>query len=297
MARQADSRTALRRMSLFATILTVAGHIWLGFEQSWAQVVITLLVAYATELLLETVDARANGRAPRFSGGPASLFSFLLSSHLTGLSVALLLYTGRQLSPMVFATVAGICSKYLFRAPVDGKSRHFFNPSNFGISAALLLFPTIGVAPPYQFTANVDGVLDWAVPLVIVAIGTFLNLRFTGRMPLIFAWLAAFAGQAALRAALFATPVAAGLMPVTGLAFQLYTLYMITDPATTPSDRRGQVLFGLGVAAVYGALQLLHVVFGLFFALTIVSAVRGLWLYRAALQAPARVQPLPKGGA
>jgi enediyne biosynthesis protein E5 len=62
----------------------------------------------------------------------------------------------------------------------------------------------------------------------------------------------------------------------------------VTDPATTPSTVRGQVAFGAGVAAAYGALMSLHVVFGLFFALTFVCAVRGgllqaqAWLARPA---------------
>ena len=63
---------------------------------------------------------------------------------------------------------------------------------------------------------------------------------------------------------------------MTGVAFILYTFYMVTDPATTPSGRRDQIGFGLSVAAVYGLLMVMHVVFGLFFALTIVCAVRGL---------------------
>ncbi|HZT57801.1 MAG TPA: hypothetical protein VFA21_04160, partial [Pyrinomonadaceae bacterium] len=50
-------------------------------------------------------------------------------------------------------------------------------------------------------------------------------------------------------------------------------------PATTPSRRRGQILFGAGVAAAYGFLVVCHVVFGLFFALTIVCALRGAGLY------------------
>jgi hypothetical protein len=66
---------------------------------------------------------------------------------------------------------------------------------------------------------------------------------------------------------------------MTGVAFILYTFYMVTDPATTPSGRREQIAFGVSVAAVYGVLMVAHVVFGLFFALTIVCAVRGLGIY------------------
>ena len=59
------------------------------------------------------------------------------------------------------------------------------------------------------------------------------------------------------------------------IAFILFTLYMIPDPATTPINAWRQALFGFSVAAVYGILQVLHIVFGLFFALVIVCAIRG----------------------
>jgi Na+-translocating ferredoxin:NAD+ oxidoreductase RnfD subunit len=70
---------------------------------------------------------------------------------------------------------------------------------------------------------------------------------------------------------------------MTGVAFILYTFYMVTDPATTPSKPRAQVIFGLAVAAAYAVLMLMHAVFGLFFALTIISALRALMIYASNL--------------
>ena len=92
--------------------------------------------------------------------------------------------------------------------------------------------------------------------------------------------------------------MAAALNPMTGLAFVLFTFYMVTDPATTPTSTRNQIAFGAAVAIAYGLLVKMHVVFGLFFALSVVSCARGLWLYwlawstvrhRVVLQAPAAV--------
>jgi len=140
----------------------------------------------------------------------------------------------------------------------------------------LLVFAWVSIAPPYQFTENMTGVGDWILPAIIVCTGTFLNARFTHRLPLIAAWLGGFIAQAFLRSLFFDIPLEAALVPMTGVAFILYTFYMVTDPATTPSGRRDQIGFGLSVAAVYGLLMVMHVVFGLFFALTIVCAVRGL---------------------
>jgi hypothetical protein len=191
----------------------------------------------------------------------------------------MLLYANERLGPVIFASVVAICSKCLLRVPTERGTRHFFNPSNFGITVTLLSFAWVSVAPPYQFTENMTGIGDWILPAVIVCTGTFLNARFTRRLPLIAAWLGGFIAQAALRSFFLDTPFEAGLIPMTGVAFILYTFYMVTDPATTPAGRREQIAFGLSVAAVYGLLMVTHVVFGLFFSLTIVCAVRGLWTY------------------
>jgi hypothetical protein len=67
-------------------------------------------------------------------------------------------------------------------------------------------------------------------------------------------------------------------MPMTSAAFIVFTLYMIPDPATTPLKPWRQAFFGFAVAMVYGWIQLLHLVFGLFFALLTVCAVRGISL-------------------
>ncbi len=270
----------LRRFAVAITVLNILGHIFFGFEQSWAHPFVALASAYSVELLLEFVDARCNRRALRFMGGGARKFvEFLLSAHITGLACAMLLYTNERFGPVIFASVVAICSKAVLRVPVGPGTRHFLNPSNFGISVTLIVFSWVSVAPPYQFTENMTGAGDWILPAVIVCTGTFLNARFTRRLPLIAAWLSGFVGQAALRNLLFDTPFGAALVPMTGVAFILYTFYMVTDPATTPDGRREQIFFGLSVAAVYGLLVVTHVVFGLFFALTIVCAVRGLWIY------------------
>jgi hypothetical protein len=159
-----------------------------------------------------------------------------------------------------------------------GPPRHFLNPSNTGIATTLLLFPSVGIAPPYHFTEYLGSVGDALLPAVIILSGTFLNARFTQRLPLILGWLGGFALQAILRAAIQGTPYPAGLDPMTGMAFTLFTFYMISDPATTPSEGKAQFGFGVAVAAAYAVLMLFHVVFGLFFALFAVCALRGLML-------------------
>jgi Na+-translocating ferredoxin:NAD+ oxidoreductase RnfD subunit len=196
----------------------------------------------------------------------------------------MLLYAAEQLWVVAFAASVAIASKYILRLPVgdDGGTRHFYNPSNFGIALTLALFPMVGIAPPYQFAENISGALDWLLPLIVITTGTLINRKFTQRLPLICAWLAAFALQALIRALIHGGPILAGLAPMTGFAFILFTFYMVTDPATTPEGRWQQCCFGAFVGAAYGLLMELHIVFGLFFALVLASTARGAILLLAA---------------
>jgi hypothetical protein len=270
---------ALRRFALAITTFNILGHTVLGFEQAWIHPLVALATGYAMELLLEHIDARAQGRRLRFEWRPGSLVDFLLPAHISSLAVAMLLYPNARILPIVFGTAAAIGSKYLFRVTYQGRARHFFNPSNFGISVTLLTFHWVGIAPPYMFTENLRDAGDWILPAILVCTGSFLNARFTKRWPLIAAWLATFALQGALRSLTGTTTLVAALAPMTGLAFLLFTFYMVSDPSTTPSSPRGQVLFGAGVAVTYGLLISSHVVFTLFLALSIVCIVRGAGLF------------------
>lgn len=283
----------LRRFAVAISILNLLGHFWFGFEQSWAQLFVSLGAAYATELGLEWLDARTNRRTPAFSGGLVPLANFLLSAHITALAVAMLLYANDRLWVIAFASATAIASKSIFRVAVGKATRHLFNPSNLGITVTLLLFPWVGIAPPYHFTENLPPAGRWILPGIIVASGTFLNWRFTRKIPLIVTWLSCFFLQAALRHWLFDTSLTGALMPMTGMAFILFTFYMLTDPGTTPAKTLRQVVFGAAVAFAYCACMLLHIVFGLFFALTAVCSVRGILLYTSAWRrqhAPAPVK-------
>jgi len=275
----------LWRFAIAISTLNLLGHTWLGFEQSWAHPLVGLAAAYAMELGIETIDAFLNRRPLRYLGSSRLFVEFLLSAHITGLAVSMLLYSSQRFWVIAFAAAAAIASKAIFRVAVAPAAaaapvaRHFLNPSNFGIALTLALFPWVGIAPPYHFTENAGTVFHWVLPLLIFASGSLLNTKFTERMPLIAAWGFGFAAQAVLRSAVQGLPIAAALLPMTGLAFILFSFYMVTDPATTPSRPAAQVAFGLSVAAVYCALMLLHIVFGLFFSLVIVTAIRGVWLF------------------
>src|SRR5439155_12483680 len=128
----------LRRFAVAITTLNVFGHTVLGFEQPWIVPFVVLATAYALEIAIEAVDARACERRAKFSGGFRPLVDFLLPAHISALAVGMLIYANEHLWVMAFASAVAIASKALFRvrvgvAPPGGAQRtaHFFNPSNF----------------------------------------------------------------------------------------------------------------------------------------------------------------------
>jgi len=127
---------------------------------------------------------------------------------------------------------------------------------------------------------NLEPVFDAAN--VLPPITAYYVMR-VGRLPLVAAWVTGFVLQGQFRAFLSGTPHLVPFTPMTSAAFIVFTLYMVPDPATTPLKPLRQALFGFSVAMVYGALQMMHKVFGLFFALLIVCAIRGLSLHIYAL--------------
>lgn len=271
---------ALRRFAFGITTLNTLGHLWLGFEVAYFYPLVALATAYSLELTLESIDARLHNRKPAFAGGLRKLVDFLLPAHISGMAVSMLLYSGNRVAPIVFAAAVAVLSKFIFRAPTKNGPRHFYNPSNSGIGLTLLLFPDfVSVAPPYQFTENLVSTGDWVIIGIIIVAGSMLNGFFTLRLPLILGWVGGFAAQAVIRGLFFDFRLPAALLVMTGPTFILFSFYMISDPGTTPTDARRQVLFGASVALLYGVFNVLNLVFGFFISLAIVCTCRGIGLY------------------
>lgn len=284
--------TALRRFAISITIFNIVGFTLLGFEQPWAWPFIALLTAYTTELVLERVGAWAEQRSPRYAGnGLRGLVEFLYPAHITGLALNMLIYVNDRVWVMMLGVFIAVSAKWVLRAPVRGKLRHYMNPSNFGIAMILVLFPAWGsIAPPYHFTEKVDHWVGWLIVAAIVTSGTMLNAKLTGRMWLIFGWLSFFVLQAVVRGLLFGTSIPGALAMGTGVAFILYTNYMVTDPGTTPSKPVSQFVFGAGIAVMYGFFMVAHIAYGLFFATAAVCLIRGLFLWSLHFHTKARLQ-------
>jgi enediyne biosynthesis protein E5 len=281
---------ALRNFALSISVFNVFGYTLLGFEQPWLWPFIAVLTAYTTEIVFETISAWSGRRTPRYlGGGLRGMYEFLLPAHITALAVNMLLYANNQIWPVVFGVIVGVSGKHILQAPIAGRVRHYMNPSNLGITVTLLCFGSwVSIAPPYEFTENANTYFRVMIPIVIVTAGTVINAMLTRKTALIVGWLGGFAIQAFLRHWIWHVSLYSALGVMTGVAFVLFTNYMISDPGTTPFKARAQFMFGGSVAAVYAVLMLFNVVYTLFFATAIVCALRGLGWWGAHLIKRAR---------
>ncbi|MFI6422842.1 hypothetical protein ACIBG6_36315 [Streptomyces sp. NPDC050842] len=268
---------ALRNFAISISVFNIFGYTLLGFEQPWLWPILAVLCGYTTELTLEMISAWAYKRAPRFRGrGVRGVYEFLLPAHITSLAVSMLTYGNDLFLPILFGVVVGVGGKHVFQAPIAGRMRHYMNPSNFGITVSLLCFGTwFSIAPPYQFTEHANNFFRVAIPLIIATAGTVINALLTKRVALIVGWLGGFAIQGVIRHFVWDVAVYSAVGVMSGVAFVLFTNYMISDPGTTPTKARNQFMFGASVAMVYGVLMVFNVVYTLFFAVTIVCGLRG----------------------
>jgi hypothetical protein len=269
---------ALRNFAISLSVFNIIGYAYLGFEQPWLWPFLAIATGYTTELVLEAISAWSEGRAPRYKGkGMRGLYEFLLPAHITSLAVNMLLYANDLWWPVMFGVVVAVGQKHVLKAPINGRWRHYMNPSNFGISVTLLCFGSwVSIAPPYQFTEYANTMFRVLIPLIIIGAGTVINAVLTRRVMLIMGWAGGFAIQALVRNAIWDTPLFTGLGVMSGVAFVLFTNYMITDPGTSPSKGRPQFIFGAGLSVIYGILMVFNVVYTLFFATAILCGIRGM---------------------
>jgi hypothetical protein len=274
---------ALRNFAISISVLNVFGYAWLGFEQPWLWPILAVLVGYTTEIVFETISSWVYRRQPKFRGnGPRGVYEALLPAHITALAVNMLLYCNNQFWPVAFGVVVGVGAKHVLQAPINGRMRHFMNPSNFGLTAVLLCFSHwCSIAPPYEFAENANTYFRVMIPLIIAVSGTVINAMLTRKVPLIVGWMGGFAIQAFVRHWIWHVALFSALGAMTGIAFVLFTNYMITDPGTTPSKARNQFMFGSSVALVYAVMMQMNIVYTLFFATTAVCALRGLGWWAA----------------
>src|SRR4028119_2380965 len=159
-----------------------------------------------------------------------SKLSSLKSALITALGLTLLLRADLY-STMILAGSLAILSKFLFR--VDGK--HFFNPANFGIVAALVLTPDAWVSPGQW---GDDG---WYA-LLFAGTGGMV-LKRVGRWDTTAAFLGAYALLEAIRNLWLGWTWDVFCHRLMSGSLLLFALFMVTDPRSIPNARISRLLW------------------------------------------------------
>jgi Na+-transporting NADH:ubiquinone oxidoreductase subunit NqrB len=232
------------------------------------------LAALSTLVLLSNFWSDFGSGVPSFAAaaagtlGAQALFARLRgqsvewrSALITAFSLALLLRAPTPLWHLA-AGFAAMSAKFLIR--VNGK--HLFNPANFAVVAAILLFDAPWISPGQW------GQVAWVVGLIVVFAA--LVLGRARRLDIALAFLLSYAGLLLARALYLGDPVEIPLHQLQSGALLIFTGFMITDPRSTADHRAGRIGFAIAVAAVAVLLQIKFQLVGApLFALALLSPV------------------------
>lgn len=161
----------------------------------------------------------------------------LKSALISGLSLCLLFRTNSFWAAILAALIT-IGAKFLIR--VQGK--HLFNPTNFGIVAAILLTGRAWISPG-----------QWGSVVFFAALASCLGLMVVTRaktIDLTLSFLLFYGGSLFYRAWYLGDPWAIPIHQLQNGAFILFSFFMISDPRPTPNARAGRILFSLLTAAI-----------------------------------------------
>jgi Na+-translocating ferredoxin:NAD+ oxidoreductase RnfD subunit len=252
---------------IFITVILLAAQLSFGVLESYDRTLLAIGTSVAVEIVLGLLIVK---KMPH-----------LASAYISGISVGILVRSP-YFWPYALTAAIATTSKYVIRV----KGRHIWNPSNFAIAAMLLL------AHEYMATLSVqwDNRL-WAM-LVIWALGSFIiwNLK---RFHICATYVLSYIFFTAVRSAVTGQPFLAELAPITGPMYQLFVFFMITDPKTTVTSKRGQCAVAFFVAFAEMVLRLNQNIHAPYYALFLVGPIANLidiwWQERRAKQMPAAV--------
>lgn len=224
-----------------------AAHISFGILDSYTKLLAAIGAAFITETLLH-----------RFVTGK---FRDLSSAYISGISAGILVRSP-LMWPYALTASISIASKYVFRF----RGTHIFNPTNFGIVVMLLIASDSMAVLSIQWGNNM-----WAM-LVIWIVGLFV-IRKVNRFNICATYVLSFIAFAGLRSYITGDLFLAEIAPLTGPMYQLFVLFMITDPKTTLRSKTGQNIVAFLIAFVEMFFRLGEAVYAPFYALFIVGPI------------------------
>ncbi len=197
---------------------------------------------------------------------------FPLSAMVSCCSMAIILNWSYDFHNLFLPVFICIASKYIFT--FNGK--HFFNPSLFAIVFCILFGGEyITLSPSYQWYGSAESA--WFM-LYFMMTGVLLLFVFKiNRGWLIVSFLSVFVIQTIVRAYVMQHIIPFETLFVGALtspAFYLFTFFMITDPATSPTTRNQQIIVGTSIALLDFFFHMKYSLYTFFFAGMVVASFR-----------------------
>ncbi|MHB1921682.1 MAG: RnfABCDGE type electron transport complex subunit D [Chitinophagaceae bacterium] len=248
----------------FITLLLLIGQLSFGMLDNYGYLVASICTSIVTEILLA-----------RFLLGT---WKNLSSAYITGISVGILIRS-TMVWPYIITSVLAIVSKYVLRY----KGKHLWNPSNFGVSWMLFMAPMDVAGLSTQWGSNfLSLAVIWVLGLLIVFRAKRLHVTLT--------YVISFLILAYVRSLIVGDTFLAEVSPLTGPMYQLFIFFMMTDPPTSVSTKRGRILVAILVALVEFILRLNSFIYAPFYALFLVGPVAKFLDLK--IHVPKAVQPI-----
>ncbi len=227
--------------------IVVAAHLSFGVLDGWNKFGVALLAAMVTESL--------------FSKLMTGKWRDLSSAYISGNSAGILVRSP-MIWPFALCAAISIASKYVFRF----KGTHIWNPTNFGIVVMLLIASDSMAVLSIQWGSNMWAmVLIWLVGIVVISKVKLFHICAV--------YVVSFLAFGWMRSLYTGSLYLAEIAPLTGPMYQLFVLFMITDPKTTVSSKKGQMLVAFLIALVEMFFRLGEAVYAPFYALFIVGPI------------------------
>lgn len=232
---------------IFITVILLGANLSFGLLESFSRTALAIATSMGFEITLTLLVYKK--------------FPNLASSYITGISVGILIRSP-AFWPYALCSAIAITSKYVLR----WRGRHLWNPSNFAISAMLLL------VPEYVATLMIQwGNAVW--PMIIIWILGAAIVYRVKRFHITATYVLSFIFLSYVRTFFTGHSFLAEVAPITGPMYQLFIFFMITDPKTTVKPRWAQCLVAGLVAVAEMILRLAENVHAPYYALTIVGPV------------------------
>lgn len=230
---------------LLITGILIAAHLSFGILEDYNKLLLAIGASIVTELVLHRM---VTGR-----------WRSLNSAYISGISVGILIRSP-LMWPYAVCSMLSISSKYVLRY----KGSHLWNPSNFGVVTMLILAYDSVAVLSIQWGNNM-----W--PMLVIWIIGFVSIWRLKRFHICGTYVASFLLFGLVRSWLTGDPYLAEVAPLSGPMYQLFVLFMITDPATNVKSKKGQYLVAFLIAFVEMILRLNEAVYAPFYALFVVG--------------------------